>query len=216
MVGLAVAALSARAAPVGAVPILEPADAQELAAQLAEATEAQGICYGWSVTVYDEGRGSSEVDVGSSRGVGQSAEQSCPRFIVFRADVVYTPESSESEDSASFYLFGNVANGPTEDDLRRVGFSAKALVGNDDDLALINAVQALPVLVAERRIAGAVPADPTEGTIPAQDRPTNRPGSDWTRTYGHFVLLSVVLVLGGLGWAAYAWLAERHGPFTDE
>ena len=205
------------ASAAGAVPILDPADAEELAAQLAEATRVQGICYGWYVNVWDEGAGTSRADIGSSRGVGQPAEhQSCPRFLVFRADLRYTPESSESEDSATFYVFGNVTGGPDDRDLRRLGVSESALVGNDDDLALINAVQALPALVAERRLAGVVPAEPTEGTIPAADRPTNTPGSDWTRSYGHFVLLSAVLVLGGLGWAAYAWAEDRYGPFTTE
>ena len=203
------------ASAAGAVPILDPADAEELAAQLAEARDVQGICYGWNVTVFDEGAGTSRGDIGSSRGVGQpAADTSCPRFLELRADLHYTSESSESEDWASFYVFGNVSGGPDERDLKRVGITEGALVGAKDDLALINAVQALPVLVAERGLARPVAAEPTQGTIPSSDRTTNRPGSDWMRANGTFLAVSLTLMLGGLGWAGYAWLDGRGG--TDE
>lgn len=193
-----------------AVPILDAPDVEELVQQLAEAAAVQGICYGWHVQVQDDDGTQSGTEFGSSRGVGLPAEdRSCPRFMVFRASLRYTSESSESEDSGSFYVFGNVGGGPDERDLRRVGVSEQALLGRNDDLALANAVLALPALVAERGLAPPVPAEATEGAIPAADRPTNQPGSDWTRAYGHFIFLSVVLIGGGLGWAAWAWAADR-------
>lgn len=202
----------------GAVPILDAPDAEDLARQLAEATAVQGICYGWRVQVRDDSGTFTGTDLGSSRGVGLPAEdQSCPRFLVFRADLHYTSESSESSDSASFFVFGNVRDGPDEADLRGIGVSGETLLGAKDDLAIANAVLALPVFVAERGLAPPVPAGGTEGTIPAADRPTNRPGSDWTRAYGPFILLSVVLVVGGLGWAVWAWAADRfHFPKTAD
>ena len=210
--------LLAPAAPAGAVPILDPLDAQELVQELAEATAVQGICYGWRVAVSDDSGTFTGTDVGSSRGVGVPAEgdRACPRFVVFRADLHYTSESSESEDSASFHVFANVGGGPDDRDLRRAGVTEDSLLGSKDDLGLINAVQALPALVAERRLAPPVAADATEGTIPATDRATNRPGSDWTRSYGEFLGIAAVLFFGGLGWAGWAWLSERFGLKSDE
>ena len=203
------------AAPAEAVPILDPADAQELAQELAEAAEVQGICYGWEVDVRDDSGISTGRDVGSSRGVGLPApDVSCPRFVVFQADVHYTSESSESEDSASFLIFTNVGGAPLESDLRRVGVDGASLLGSKDDLALINAVQALPALMAERGLAPVIPAEPTEGTIPEADFPTNRPGSDWSRAYGEFLWLAGLLVVGGLGWAGWAWAKNRFGLET--
>lgn len=205
--------LIAVSGPLGAAearPILDTAHAEEVAGQLAEATAVQGICYGWQVRIQDDDGTFGGIEAGSSRGVGLPAEHpSCPRFMVFRADLHYTSASSESSDSASFFVFTNVTGGPDEQDLRRVGVSGEALLGDKDDLAIANAVLALPTLVAERRLAPPVPAVVTEGTIPAVDRPTGRPGSDWIRAYGAFVLLSVALVVGGLGWAAWAWAAHR-------
>ena len=199
--------------PIGgaeARPILDAAHAEEVAAQLAEATAVQGICYGWQVQIDDDDDTYSGTELGSSRGVGLPAEHpSCPRFMVFRADLRYTSESSESSDSALFYVFANVGGGPDEEDLRRVGISGEALLGDKDDLAIANAVLALPALVAEHGLAPPVPAVSTEGTIPAADRATGRPGSDWVRAYGAFILLSAALLVGGLGWAGWAWAAER-------
>jgi hypothetical protein len=213
LAGLVLALVIGPATGAGAVPILEQADAEELAAQLTEAREVQGICYGWQVNVFDEDQGRTLTEIGSSRGVGQSAvDASCPRFLEFRAELRYTSSSSESEDSASFHVFGNVSGGPDDRDLRRVGITEGSLVGANDDLALINAVQALPALVAERGLARPVQAEPTEGTIPAADRPTDKPGSDWTRANGIYLAVSAVLVLGGLGWAGYAWL---HGKVRE-
>lgn len=201
------------AAPAGAAPILDPLDAQELARELADATAVQGICYGWRVTVRDDSGIYTGTDMGSSRGVGVAAEgdRSCPRFMVFQADLHYTSESSESADSASFFVIANVGGGPDDRDLRRVGITESSLLGSKDDLGLINAVQALPALVAEKRLAPPVPADATEGTIPTTDFPTNRPGSDWTRAYGEFLGVAAVLFFGGLGWAAWAWAKDRFG-----
>jgi hypothetical protein len=204
-------AVAGPATPAQAVPILDPADAQELAQEMAAATAVQGICYGWRVVVRDDSGTFSGTDLGSSRGVGLPAEDvSCPRFLVFRAELHYTSETSEAEDSASFFVFGNVGGGPDDRDLARVGVTNDTLLGSRDDLGLINAVQALPALVAEKGLAPVVPAEATEGTIPSTDFPTNRPGTDWGRAYGEFLFVAGLAVVGGLGWAGWAWLADRY------
>lgn len=210
-------AMALGTAPAGALPILEPADAEELAADLAEATAVQGICYGWLVELRDDGTGLTSAEYGSSRGVGTRVQDpSCPRWMVFHANITYTAPSSESEDSASFSVLSNITGAPTEPDLRRIGIGGDALVGPDDDLAVINATLALPALAAEAGLARPLALEPNPGAIPPADKPTGRPGSDWTRSYGHFLLLSGVLVLGGATWAGWAWAAERHGWNDDD
>lgn len=210
------ALLIATATPARALPILDPPDAEELAAELAEATAVQGICYGWKVTVHDEETGSTTVDAGSSRGVGAVDDPSCRRRMIFEADLTYTPSDSESEDSASFWVTSNIGGAPYESELRRVGITGEDLLGSKDDLAVINATLALPALAAEMGLAPPLPLEPNAEGIPPADGPTGQPGSDWTRSFGHFVLLAVVLVLGGLGWAGWAWAAERYGWHTDD
>ena len=59
LLGLALVVVPAGAA--SAVPILDSADATELASTLAEASQAQGgICYGWHVQINDETAGSDD------------------------------------------------------------------------------------------------------------------------------------------------------------
>ena len=211
VIAVALVLVLSAARPVAALPILEPADADELAAELAEAAEVQGICYGWEVTVDDQATNVRSVDVGSSRGAGLDVrDPSCPRWMVFQADLTYTPSSSESEDSAAFRVWTNVGGAPDESDLRRVGITGDALLGSADDLAVINATLALPALAAERRLAPALPVERDAGDVPPTDGPTNPPGPDWSRTYGHFILLAVAFVVGGLGWAGWAWLSDRY------
>ena len=207
----AVALLIVTAGPAAAVPILAPADAEELALELEEATEVQGICYGWRVRVSDADRILTGEDVGSSRGVGKPApDVSCPRWMVFEATLTYTSESSESEDSATFRVFSNVTGAPDEGHLRRAGVNAGALLGADDDVAVINATLALPALAAELQLAPPLPLDRNADDIPEVDRPTGAPGSDWLRSYGDYLGLIGVLVVGGLAWAGWAWAAGRR------
>lgn len=194
--------------PAHALPILDAVDAQELAQELAEATAVQGICYGWDVTVDDAAGTYSGVDMGSSRGVGIPA-QACDQWMVFRAFLTYTSESSETEDSATFGVTSNVMGAPGEQDLRVVGIDGDALLGATDDLAIVNAVRSLPALAAERGLVPPLILERNTDAIPPVDRPTPGTGSDWTRTYGEFILLAVLLLIGGLTWAGGAWAIDR-------
>lgn len=196
------------AGPAHALPILDAVDAQELVQELAEATAVQGICYGWDVTVDDAAGTYSGVDMGSSRGVGIPA-QACDEWMVFEAFLTYTSESSETEDSATFRVTSSVIGAPAEQDLRRVGIDGAALLGGNDDLAIVNAVRALPALAAERGLVPPLVLERNTGDIPAVDRPTPGTGSDWTRTYGGFILLTALFMIGGLTWAGGAWAVDR-------
>jgi hypothetical protein len=201
------------AAPAGALPILEPADANELAQALAEATEDQDVCYGWEVEVTDYGGGADGIDQGSSLGVGPTPITSqCTRWVIFEASLVYTSASSESEDSASFTIRSNVPNPPTSVDLRSNGISEGGLLGDNDDQVVANAALLLPALMAEKGLAEPISLEANTQPLPSGDRATGTPGSDWLRKYGAALGVIIVTMLGGLAWAA--WVLVREKPFA--
>ena len=209
--GLAVPAFIAT--PAGALPVLEGADANELAQALAEATEDQDVCYGWEVTVYDYGGSGDGVDEGSSLGVGKSANAAeCARWVIFEASITYTSQASESEDSASFSVASNVVGGPSSADLRDNGITEGALLGNKDDQTVANATLLLPALMAEKGLAEPISLEANTQALPAGDKATGTPGSDWLRKYGAAVAVAALVFLGGLGWAA--WIFFREHPFA--
>lgn len=186
----------------GAAPILLPGDAAELAQTLADAEAAQSICYGWEIDV-TAADGTTSTEQGSSRGgPGVVLDRSvCPRWAQLRGEIRYTSEDSETEDLAAVAI-------ATSDDLRvpaggftRLGLSAGSLTSENDDVALTNLVESLPLLVAESGAAPPVGFQPRTDALPATDRPTDRPGSDWLRKYatvvvGIVVLLAIVVVIG--------------------
>jgi hypothetical protein len=203
-----VAAVLALALPASsaAAPILDPADAEELAQTLAEAADEQDVCYGWEVEVRDETGASSGLEAGSSQGPGRPLDRArCRRYAVLRARVEYTADYSELEDSVpSFGIESNLPRPPTTDELAELGYSPESLLSEQDDRAIIDMTGVLPLLVAE---AGQAPyvafEEPTE-PIPASDRPTDSPSGDWWRTYWWVAVLGapafgVVLLGAGAG-----------------
>jgi hypothetical protein len=220
LAGLALSAAAATAAltlgstsPAGALPILDAADATELAQALAEAREDQDVCYGWKVTVYDYGGAADGTDVGSSLGVGQPAIRAeCPRYVVFEAYITYTSAASEAEDSASFDVVSNVVGGPTAADLRDNGISGGGLLGADDDQVVANATLLLPALMSEKGLAEPIALEANAQPLPASDRATGTPGSDWMRKYGAALAVAALTLVGGVGWAA--WIVFKEHPFA--
>jgi hypothetical protein len=200
------------AVPAGALPILEPADATELAQALAEATDDQDVCYGWEVQVTDYGGSADGTDAGSSLGVGPTAiETECERWVVFLAAITYTSELSESEDSARFDVRSNVAGAPTSGDLVKWGISSGGLLGGNDDQVVANATLLLPALMAEKGLAPPITLEANTQALPSGDRATGTPGSDWMRKYGAAVGMATLTLIGGLGWLA--WILFRERPF---
>jgi hypothetical protein len=197
-----------------AAAVLLPDEATDLAAQLAAARTRQGVCYGWNVRVADQETGTVETSVGSDAGGGRAVDTTCPRWVEFRAAVTFTAESSESEDSVGFEVSGNFTERPTEEDLRRLGLlDESAFTGEDNDDAIRDAVAALPLLAAEKGAAPPVPLAPNTSPVPASDRATDPPGNDFGRTYGGYVALVVLLVVGGGLWLGVAWwLVPRPDP----
>ncbi|HEV3497954.1 MAG TPA: hypothetical protein VHA34_16560 [Actinomycetes bacterium] len=212
LAGAAASAAVFGAAPAGAVPILEAADAAELAQALAEARDDQDVCYGWSVDVTDYAGGADGLDQGSSLGVGPTPiETDCRRYVIFEAFITYTSNASESEDSAYFNVRSNVPLAPTATDLRRCGISEGGLLGENDDQTVANATLLLPALMAEAGLAPPMVLEANTQPLPSGDRATGTPGSDWLRKYGAIAGMAALVFAGGVGWSG--WILFRERPF---
>ncbi len=190
--------------------IFDPADADELAATLADAYEAQGVCYGWSVDVNNVNV--PETSVGSNFGAGQPLRDrgECAKSVEFQADITWTSESSESEDSASYQVV-STPSGPSTSDLDSLDIiSEDGLAGDNVDSDVYKAVAALPLLAADAGIAEPIEASPAPESDAGDAVPTDSPGSDFWRQSGMQVLWGVVLLLGAVAFGWYAIRAHRR------
>lgn len=207
------AALLAVLAPGAPAAVLAEEDAAELANALAEATAEQKVCYGWSFEVSDQGSGTEDgPEVGSNLGPGvpvDPARPECGRFAVLTGNVTYASELSESEDAAFWTIESNLPDPPTTAQLADLGYGEGDLLGDQNDLAIINATGALPALVAETGIAGAVPFETERRAAGVSGRPTGDQGSDFLRQNGTLLALCALLVVVGLG---LLWRARRLAP----
>ncbi len=134
-----------------------------------------------------------------------SDETSCTKgYVVLDGSISYACESCESEDSARVSIASNLPNPPTVGDLEDLGLKAGDLTGDNDDTTLVNMVNALPLLVADRGNAPyieyeqAAPAD-----VPPADRATGKPGSDVLRDSWFLLVLCGGLILAGPGFYLY-------------
>jgi hypothetical protein len=192
VVALAGALLVFSPAAASADVIFDPADADELASVLAEAYTDQGVCYGWHVNV--DNVGVQEESVGSNFGAGKSADTgSCKATVEFWANITYTSESSESEDSSSYDVHSTPSS-VTRDDLDALGLDFDGLTGEDPDVVVGKAVTALPLLAADKGIATPLSAAPETATAPADAQLTDDPGSDWWRESGGMLIWALVLM----------------------
>lgn len=207
-VGLSALLLLAAPATASADVIFDPADADDLAATLAEATAAQDICYGWNVQVSDQSSSDSE-SVGSDRGAGVAVDTtSCSKYVILDVYITWTSESSESEDSASYDVTSS-AGGPTRSDLDGLELDWDGLTGEDPDVVIGNAVAALPLLAADKDMGKAIEAAPESGAAPADASLTDDPGSDWWRNNNGTMLWGLGLLLAG---GVFAWWVFRSRP----
>ena len=215
---LAIAAVTALAAAPGAqAAILADEDAAELANALAEATFAQKVCYGWSFQVSDNWTGEEDgPEVGSNFGPRTPVDPSRPEcaegVVVLAGFITYTSEYSESEDSASWEIQSTLPDPPRIGQLEDLGYSTDDLLGEDNDLAIINPTGALPSLVAERGVAEPIPFETSAREPGVGGEPTNSPGSDFLRQNGSLLALSALLLVGGLLWLVLQLRQGRRAP----
>jgi hypothetical protein len=201
---LAAALLLAAPGSASADVIFDPADADELAAVLTEATQTQNVCYGWYVTVNDVGVVSEST--GSNYGAGERVvADTCQTTVEFVADITYTSESSESEDSATHYIVSS-ADRPTTADLNALGIDFDELTGENPDVVIAKAVTALPLLAADAGMAQAIEASPETGAAPADAQLTDDPGSDWWRANGGTLTWALILLASS---GVFAWWVLR-------
>ena len=197
---LVVAVTLSIASGAAAGPVIDDADAIELANALVEATEEHGICYGWDVSIDDQGTPRS--DVGSNLGPGVSVhDERCERYIVLTVSLSWTSESSEAEDSATFDVRSNVPGAPRRADLEGIGITSARLLSSDD-ITVYNATLALPALASEAGLGPALELEQNTETIPNGHRPDGV-DSDWLRQYGWVVATFGIFILGGVLWLVY-------------
>jgi hypothetical protein len=192
--------------------IISAGDAADLAQTLADAQEEQDVCYGWNVT----NNFSSSSDVGSSTsgpGVALVAlQRTCPKgAVVLQGDIHYACGSCDSSDSASVSIASSLSNPPTVGDLEGLGLKAGELTGDNDDTTLVNMVEALPLLVADRGNAPYVAYEQSK-TVPPADHATDKPGSDVLRDSWIQLVLFGGLVLVGPGFFLYKRRQDSPPP----
>jgi hypothetical protein len=186
-------------ASAGAGVLLQPADEAELAQDLADATEEQDVCYGWKVFI-----NGSVTDQGSSSGPGRPVGTAigCRRIAELQADLIYTCDSCEGEDDGSIRIESNLPHPPTVDDLSDLGYHASDLLGDKDDVSLIDMVGALPLITAQHGDAPFIEYEAATN-VPSKDGPTNTPGSDMLRDRWFALVLFGGLLLFGPLWFFY-------------
>ena len=199
------AVLALASAPAADAAVLTEEDAAELANSLAEATYVQGVCYGWRIDVLDPTGVEDGPEHGSSFGPGEPLDRSrseCRdgRFAELVGFVRYTSESSEAEDSASWAVESNVADPPRIEEIEDLGYDTGDLLGDENDTAIVNAVGALPQLVADRGNARPVPFAPEPREPGTGGEPTGDPGSDLLREHKYTIGLLLLMTIGGLAW----------------
>jgi hypothetical protein len=198
--------------------VVDGVDRTEIAQSLAEATTDTGVCFGYTLRLLGDVSGGTTTEQVSNSGpdTEPGVGASCPKgSVVARFTLIYTSESSESEDSASIAIDSTVPDLPSYVVRQRLQdldlLDEGALLGDEDDVAVRNLAVALPLTLND-----AVPAEdaaPAAATAPNGDRLTGSPGDDWMRAHLVTVLVGTVLLVGALIAIAIGWLGRRAtGP----
>jgi hypothetical protein len=103
----------------------------------------------------------------------------------------------------------NLPDGPSAEDVERLGYSGADLVSEEDDTALVEMTGALPLLVAESGAAGPVTFEPA-ASVPPEDGPTGSPGSDRLRQAWPGLGVFAFLLLAGPAWFLYKRAQHHH------
>ncbi|WP_326562016.1 hypothetical protein [Micromonospora sp. NBC_01796] len=195
-----------------AVPPPDPTERADTVVLLSNAHQTQQICYGWEL--HDR---SVPVSAGSNLGEDVAVDDDpsrCARWVKVIAGVVYTSESSEASDTASFWV-------TSSDDLSGIDYVeglGRFGLTNDDFLAdpgwaICRAAVFLPLLVAESGAAPAVPVKtgPDPSASPqATSAALPDAGSDFWRDRMAQVLGAGFLFLISVLLLAIGWFERRH------
>jgi hypothetical protein len=193
---------------------VEPTDAQAVVADLARASTAHGVCYGWQLL-----DSSTPVSSGSNLGVGVKVADDpvkCPKYVEVRGTYHYYPDSSESEDYATYSIASNLSGGPRLDPggLDRLGAGTSRLL-DDPPNAILDAAEALPLLAQEvGLVTGTVPEPSATGSpVPVEEG-----GSDFLRDRWVLLLVTGVFLLAAVTTLILGILSSRRikrGEETD-
>lgn len=196
-----------------AVPAPAATERADTVAVLAKATQTQGVCYGWRLA---DGVGNL-ISEGSNLGDKVPVQLDpvrCPRWVEVGAQVTYTAESSESEDSATFWVTTSthLSERSLTEGLTRLGLDEAAFI-DDPGWAICRAAVFLPLLASEAGAAAPVPAvTDTSATAP---KPLPDPGSDFWRDRWLYLLGAGALVLVTTLLVTIGWHDRRHQHRAD-
>jgi hypothetical protein len=192
----------------------DPVDAQSVAADLARASTAHGVCYGWQLL-----DASTPVSSGSNLGVGVKVADNpdkCAKYIEVRGSYHYYPSSSESEDYARYSIVSNLSGSAKLDAaaLDRLGVGTGRLL-DDPASAILDAAEALPLLAQEAGLASTPVPEPSATGSPV---PVEQGGSDFWRDRWVLLLVTGVLLAGAIATLVLGILSSRRikrGEETD-
>lgn len=189
------------------------ADQQQVVADLARASAAHGICYGWQL--YNV---TTKISSGSNLGAGVAVSDNptqCPKYVEVRGTVHYYPSSSESEDYGSYSIVTNIPGTTGRFDANafdRVGAGTGRLL-DDPAVTILDAVELLPLLAQEAGLAATpVPEPSATGSV----APVETGGSDFFRDRWVLLLITGLLLLGALGTLLLGIRSSRRSKPEDE
>jgi len=180
-------------------------------ANLARASAAQGICYGWHLI--DRAR---SVSRGSNLGPDTAVDSDpirCPKWIQVEALVWYSAPDSEASDQAFVKIIASGVPAPPASHLDRLGLTSGAFIEAPDQ-AICQAAMALPLLAQESADASPMPTAPPAATPTSVPAALPDVGSDfwrdrWVHVLGAALLLLVAALTIAIGW--FERRAERAG-----
>lgn len=174
--------------------VLTQAEAQALSDRLTDAYQAQQICYGWRF---------NESETGSNFGPGSPVanQPDCAKAVVLVVD--YSYDSVEEEFTSVTYDIESSGVTLDKADLTNAGIGADELL-DEPNVAVSNAVGLLPILVAEKGQAPAVP--PAKGQQDTGGATVERTlDLQWV-----WLVLAAILLGGGLLWVVVGLIRGRR------
>jgi hypothetical protein len=182
-------------------PVLSGPEEDQLVKRLKAAYDVQGVCYGWRI---------NDTESGSYLGAPStlSGDPPCEKYVEFVAD--YTYNSTDEEFTAVTYdINSSLANPPTKADLTAMGVGTDELL-DEPNVYVTDAIGALPMLVAEK---GEAPA------VPAPQEQNNTRGETLDRTIEWrwlWVALAIALLGLGLLWLIVGVVRAARDRQTSE